>query len=107
MKLTLLVAGEMYLGYIPDRLGLSTRQGRPPQLAATFINQFLKVRGDFPTNFHLLGWVNSSDKSWWGMMVGFVLTELEDLLKQAGLCQAIRAIQYGIPQSSYHFYCIL
>ena len=40
-------------------------------------------------------------------MVGFVLTELEDLLKQSGLCQAVRAVQYGILQSSHHFYGVL
>jgi len=55
--------------------------GESPQLAATFFNQFLKERGDFPTGFRPLGWVHYSDKSWWGKMVGFVLTELEDLLK--------------------------
>ena len=52
------------------------------QLAATFINQFLKARSNFPTDFHPLGWVHFSDKSWWGKMVSFVLTELEDLLRQ-------------------------
>jgi len=40
-------------------------------------------------------------------MVGFVLTELEDSLKQAGMYQAVRVVQYGIPQSSHHFYGIL
>ena len=54
--------------------------GETPQLATTFINQFLKVRGDFSTDFHPLGWVHSIDKSWWRWMVGFVLTELRDLL---------------------------
>ena len=34
------------------------------QLVATFINQFLNVRGDFPVDFHQLGWVHSTDKSW-------------------------------------------
>ena len=41
-----------------DVLGLQLRlvraeylTGETPQLAATFINQFLKVRGDFPTDF--------------------------------------------------------
>jgi len=68
-----------------------------PQLAATFINQFLRVKGDFPIDFRLLGWVHSSEKSWWDKMVGFILTELEDSLKQVGLYQAVRAIQYGIP----------
>ena len=40
-------------------------------------------------------------------MVGFVLIELEDMLKQAGLYQDVRAIQYDILQSSHHFYGIL
>ena len=40
-------------------------------------------------------------------MVGFVLTELKNLLKQVELYQAVRAIQYGIPQSSHHFYGVL
>ena len=66
--------------------------GETPQLATTFINQFLKVRGDFPTDFHPLEWVHSSDKSSWGKMVGFVLTKLEDLLKQARLYQVVRAV---------------
>jgi len=65
--------------------------GETPQLAATFINQFLKVRGDFPTDFRPLGWVHSSDKARSGKMLGFVLMALEDLLKQARQYQAIRA----------------
>ena len=40
-------------------------------------------------------------------MVGFVLIELEDLLKQARLYQVVKAVQYGIPQSSHHFYGVL
>ena len=70
--------------------------GETPQLATTFINQFLKVRGYFHTDFHPLGWVHFSDKSWWGKMAGFVLIKLKDLLKQVRLYQAVRAIQYGI-----------
>ena len=45
-----------------DVFGLFPRLARPeypkgetPQLAATFINQFLKVRGDFPVDFRPLG----------------------------------------------------
>ena len=30
-------------------------KGEIPQLGATFINQFLKVRGDFPVDFRPLG----------------------------------------------------
>ena len=40
-------------------------------------------------------------------MVGFALTELKDLLRQMGLYGAIRAVQYGILQSSHHLYGIL
>ena len=56
-------------------------KGETSQLGATFINQFLKVRGDFPVDFGPLGWVHSTDKSWWGRMVGFVLVELGALLQ--------------------------
>ena len=37
--------------------------GETPQLATTFINQFLKVRGDFLTDFRPLGCVHSTEKS--------------------------------------------
>ena len=40
-------------------------KGETPQLGATFINQFLKVSGDFPVDFRPLGWVHFTDKSWW------------------------------------------
>jgi len=77
------------------------------QLAATFINQFLKVRGDFPVDFRPLGWVHSTDKSWWGRMVEFVLIKLGALLQQVGLYHSVMAVQYGLSQSSHNFYGIL
>jgi len=40
-------------------------------------------------------------------MVGFVLVELGALLQQVGLYHSIRAVQYGLPQSSHIFYDIL
>ena len=40
-------------------------------------------------------------------MVGFALAEFEDLLLQAGLYEHVRAVEYGIPQSSQYFYAIL
>jgi len=92
------------VGYRRDVLGLQPGlvraeypTGENPQLAATFIRQFLDVRGDFPPEFCATGWVHSTDKTWWGRMVGFGLTEFEDLLLQAGLYRAVRAVQYGIP----------
>jgi len=98
--------GRDIFGLHPRLVRVEYPIGETPQLSATFINQFLKVREDFPTDFCLLGWVYSSDKSRWGEMVRFFLRELEDLLKQVGLYQAIRAVQYGISQS-HHFYGIL
>ena len=40
-------------------------------------------------------------------MVGFVLVELRDLLKQVGLSHSVRAVQYGLLQSSHSFYDVL
>ena len=95
------------LGLQPGLVRVEYPTRETPQLAATFINQFLKVSGNFPTDFHPLKWVHSSDKSRWGKMVCFILTELEDLLKQVGLYQAVRVVQYGISQSSHNFYGVL
>jgi len=55
--------GRDVFGLHPGLVRAKCLIGETPQLAATFINQFLKVRGDFPTNFHSLGWVHSLDKS--------------------------------------------
>jgi len=66
--------------------------GETPQLAATFIKQFLDVRGDFSPEFYVIGWIHSTDKIWWGRMVGFALAEFEDILLQVGLCEAVWAI---------------
>ena len=99
--------GKDVFGLFPGLVRPEYLKGETLQLAATFINQFLKVRGDFPIDFHLLGWVNSTDKSWWGRMVGFVLVELRDLLQQVGLYHSVRATQYCLPQSSHNFYGIL
>jgi len=56
--------GRDVFGLHPELVRAEYPTGETPQLAATFINQFLKVRGDFPTDFRLLGWVHSLDKSW-------------------------------------------
>ena len=40
-------------------------------------------------------------------MVRFVLVELGALLEQMGLYHSVRAVQYGLPQSSHNFYGIL
>jgi len=40
-------------------------------------------------------------------MVGFALVKFEDLLLQTGLYGAMRDLQYGISQSTQHFYAML
>ena len=40
-------------------------------------------------------------------MVGFVLTELRDLLTQVGLYHSVRVVQYDLLESSYNFYDVL
>jgi len=56
--------GKDVFGLYPELVMAEYPTGETPQLATTFINQFLKVRDNFPTDFHLLGWVHSTDKSW-------------------------------------------
>ena len=58
--------GTDVLGLHPDLVRAEYPTGETSQLAATFIRQFLDVRGDFPPEFHAIGWVHSTDKTWWG-----------------------------------------
>ena len=55
--------GKDMFGLFPGLVRSEYPKGKTPQLASTFINQFLKVRGDFPADFCLPGWVHSTDKS--------------------------------------------
>ena len=84
--------GKGVLGLQAGLVRAEYPMGETPQLGATFIKQFLEVGGDFPSEFCATGWVHSIDKNWWYRMVGFVLTELGNLLLQAGLYGAVRAI---------------
>jgi len=73
-----------------------------------FINQFMTAKGDFPKGeIQALGWVHSSNKYWWSRMVSFVLEDLREELIQTNLYAAVRAVQYGIPQSHHHFFAML
>ena len=72
--------GRGMLGLHPGLVRTEYQKGETPQLGATFIKQFLEVGGDFPSEFLATGWIHSTDKNWWCRMVGFVLTELGNLL---------------------------
>ena len=89
--------GKDVFGLFPGLVRPEYPKGETPQLGATFINQFLKVRGDFLVDFRPLGWVHSSKKSWWGRMIGFVLVKLGALLQQVRLYHSVRVVQYGLP----------
>ena len=67
----------------------------------------MEAEGDYPVGFRPPGWVHSTENYWWGRMVGFVLTDLRDLLKRVGLYVAVRAVQWGIPPGSHNFFGIL
>ena len=82
--------GRDVLGLQPGLVRAKYPTGKTPQLVATFIRKFLDVRGDFPLEFCAIRWIHSTNKTWWGRMVGFALTEFEDLLLQAGLYGAVR-----------------
>ena len=88
--------GKDVFGLFPELVRPEYPKGETPQIGATFINQFLKVRGDFPIDFCLLGWVHSTNKSLWGSMVGFDLVELGVLLQQVGLYHSVRAVEYSL-----------
>ena len=51
------------LGLQPDLVKAEYPTWKAPQLAVTFIRQFLDVRGDFPPKFHAIGWIHSTDKT--------------------------------------------
>jgi len=95
------------IGLFPGSRKREIPSGEIPHIGTTFLNMFMAAEGDYPVAFRAYGWIHSPANYWWGRMVGFVLTELGDLLKRVGLYSAVRAVQWGIPQSSQNFFGIL
>ena len=56
--------GRDVLGLQLDLVRAEYPIGETPQLAATFIRQFLDVRGDFSPECRAIGWVHSTNKTW-------------------------------------------
>ena len=82
--------------------------GEAPSPAKTFVKRFLEKKGEFPAQgFRTPGWVHSPAAGWWAQMTKFVLKELETPLAQAGLLVPVRATEFGIIQSHFHFFSIL
>ena len=72
--------GRDVLGLHPGLVRAEYLTRETPQLAASFIRQFLDVRGDFSPEFRAIRWIHSTDKTWLDRVVGFALAELEALL---------------------------
>ena len=85
--------GRDVAGLHPGILRIEYPMGKTPQQAATSINQFMAVKGDFPkSEFCALGWFHSSDKSWWSRTINLVFDGLKELLVQSELYMQVRAI---------------
>lgn len=73
-------------GILSGRIAKDQSLGELPRLANTFINDFLRVRGQFlAKNFCTPGWIYSIDRMWWSKMVSFVLKIVKPTIKDIGL----------------------
>ena len=55
--------GRDVLGLKPDLVRAEYSTKETPQLAATFIRQFLDVGGEFSPELCAIGWIHSTDKT--------------------------------------------
>lgn len=102
-------SGRNFVGLHPGLVRQEFPTGETPKQANLFINKFMRVRGEFPAGeFRTGGWMHRSTHThWWSRMVEYVLTKLQLPLERSGLYHAVRAVQYGIPLSTHHFFAIL
>jgi len=64
----------------------------------------MEAKDDFPkSDFRVLRTL--VEDHWVATMVSFILKELKDLLLQCSLYHTVRAVQFGIALSHYHFFC--
>ena len=72
-----------------------------PAMARTFLNLFIKAKGNYPTtDFRTLGWVHSTKKQWWSHLTLYVLEHFF-------VNEAVRATCYGIEVGVPNFYALL
>jgi len=56
---------RVVLSLHPGRIGQYIRVGDNPAMAQTFLNQFIKVQGNYPIkDFRAPGWVHPAQKLW-------------------------------------------
>ena len=76
-------------------------------MAQTFLNQFIKVQGNYPMrDFRAPGWVHPSQKPWWRDLALYVLEHFEVELMRIRLHEAVRATCHGIKISVPNFFAI-
>ena len=76
-------------------------------MAQTFLNQFIKVKGNYPArDFRAPGWVHPAQKLWWRDLTLYVLEHFEVKLKDIGLHEAARATCHRMKISVPNFFAI-
>jgi len=77
-------------------------------MAQMFINQFVKIHGNYPeTDFKTPRLVHPAQKSWWRDLTLSVLEHFNKNLKSLGIHEAVRKTCYGIKVSMPNFYAII
>ena len=76
-------------------------------MSQTFLNQFIKVKGNYPArDFRAPGWVHPAQKPWWRDLVFYVLKHFEAELKKIGLHEAVMATCHWMEINVPNFFAI-
>jgi len=81
----------------PERIGQDILVRENLVMAQTFLNQFIKVQGNYPAkDFRASGWVDPAQKSWWRDLMLYVLKYFDADLRKLRLHEAVRVTYHGI-----------
>lgn len=79
-----------------------------PYRANIFLNRFMTIKEQYPPqNFRTPGWIHSTNKMWWSMIVRLMMSTFEAILEDLGLYGVTRNVQFGLSKSFYHLFSIL
>jgi len=96
------------IGFYPGLVDKDVPGGENPAMARTFLNQLVKVEGNYSVrDFKTPGWVHSTKKQWWSQLTNYVLNEFSDELKRLRLYEAVRSTCNEMEISVPNFYAIL
>ena len=96
------------LGMHSGRVGQVLPEGENPVMPQTFLNQFIKIQGNYPVrNFRALSWVHPAQKLWWRDLSLYALEYFEEELMKIGLHEAVTVTCYGIEISVPNFFAII